>query len=55
MWFGGGKLAADLSLPKLHARWDTTPSSPQPYGPFTAAKQNAIWEHAARAAQDARD
>ena len=21
IWYGGGKLAADLSLPKLRARW----------------------------------
>ena len=55
VWFGGGKLAADLSLPKLRSRWDTTRADPQPQGPFTAAERNAIWEHAARTAQDARD
>ena len=55
VWFGGGKLAADLSLPKLRSRWDATPAGPQPQGQFTAAERNAIWEHAARAAQDARD
>ena len=26
VWFGGGKLAPDLTLPKLHARWAETPS-----------------------------
>ena len=25
IWYGGGKLAADLTLPKLRARWDSTP------------------------------
>ena len=25
IWYGGGKLAADLTLPKLRARWDGTP------------------------------
>jgi hypothetical protein len=25
VWYGGGKLAADLTLPKLHARWTTSP------------------------------
>ena len=55
VWFGGGKLAADLSLPKLRARWDATPIVPQPHGPFTAAERNAIWEHGARVARDARE
>ena len=55
VWFGGGKLAADLSLPKLRARWDATRGGPQSQDQLTAAERNAIWEHAARAAQDARD
>ncbi len=55
VWFGGGKLAADLSLPKLRSRWEATPTTPHRAGRFTAAERNAIWEHAARAAQDARD
>ena len=25
IWYGGGKLAADLTLPKLRARWDSSP------------------------------
>ena len=25
IWYGGGKLAADLTLPKLRARWDSLP------------------------------
>ena len=25
IWYGGGKLAADLTLPKLRARWDNSP------------------------------
>ena len=25
IWYGGGKLAADLTLPKLRARWDSPP------------------------------
>jgi hypothetical protein len=48
VWYGGGKLAPDLSWPKLRQRW-TGPGT----GPFTAAERNAIWEHAARAAEDA--
>jgi hypothetical protein len=55
VWFGGGKLAADLSLPKLRARWDGTSAPGQPRAQFTAEERNAIWEHAARAAHEARD
>jgi hypothetical protein len=51
VWFGGGKLAADLSWPKLRCRW----SGPGAVAgdPFTAAERNAIWEHAARSAGQA--
>ena len=51
VWFGGGKLAADLTLPKLRRRWG------QPGGcaddPFTAAERSAAWDHAACAADQA--
>ena len=53
VWFGGGKLAADLSLPRLRRRWEGTPAGPRPGSDFTAAERGAIWEHAARAADDA--
>ena len=36
VWFGGGKLAADLTLPKLRSRWQAT--GPQPGDRFTAAE-----------------
>ena len=56
VWFGGGKLAADLSLPKLRARWDRVPpGSHQPRPHLTAAERDAIWDHAARTAWEARD
>jgi hypothetical protein len=51
VWFGGGKLAADLTLPKLRHRW--TPTRTVPAERFTPAERNAIWEHAARTAADA--
>jgi hypothetical protein len=52
VWFGGGKLAADLTWPKLRARW--APASTQPdEPPFTVQERNAIWEHAAQAAAEA--
>ena len=51
VWFGGGKLAADLTLPKLRCRWD--PARTRAAERFTAAERNAIWEHAARTADAA--
>lgn len=51
VWFGGGKLAADLTLPKLRSRWH------QPHGrehdKLSAAERAGIWDHAARTAGDA--
>lgn len=55
VWFGGGKLAADLTLPKLRARWDGASAPARPRAQFTAEERNAIWEHAARTAHDARE
>ena len=51
VWYGGGKLAPDLTWPKLRQRWAGPGTAPG--DPFTAAERNAIWEHAARAAEDA--
>lgn len=52
VWYGGGKLAPDLTLPKLRHRWapDTAAS---PAGPFTAAERNAVYDHAGRTAREA--
>ena len=52
VWYGGGKLAPDLTLPKLRHRW-TPAGATDPAGVFTAAERNAVYEHAARAARDA--
>src|SRR6185437_14818216 len=52
-WYGGGRLAADLTLPRLRRRWERGQSSaPEHVGSFrvTAAERNAIYEHAARQA-----
>ena len=52
VWYGGGKLAADLSWPKLRQRWTShrvTPGAAR----LTAEERNAVWDHAARAAADA--
>ena len=54
VWYGGGKLAADLTLPKLRQRWTpdrTTPGRAHP--DLTAEERNALWEHAAKIAADA--
>jgi hypothetical protein len=47
VWFGGGKLAADLTLPRLRRRWASGKER------FTRNEQVAAWEIAARAARDA--
>jgi hypothetical protein len=52
VWYGGGKLAADLTWPRLRQRWPGPPGPAGP-GPVTAADRNALWEHAARAADRA--
>jgi len=44
VWYGGGKLAADLTLPKLRHRWHG--SVPAARGPLTAAERAAVWEQA---------
>jgi hypothetical protein len=51
VWYGGGKLAADLTLPKLRHRWDAPGSRAD--DPFTAAERAAAWERAARVADGA--
>jgi hypothetical protein len=51
VWYGGGKLAADLTWPKIRQRWNRADSAQGDR--FTPAERNAIWEHAARAADDA--
>jgi hypothetical protein len=51
VWFGGGKLAADLTLPKLRRRWEPVRNAPA--GRLTAPERNAIWEQAAKVASTA--
>ena len=58
LWYGGGRLAAELTLPRLRRRWD-----PQPGGAaersgafrFTAPERDAIFDHAARQAAAATE
>ena len=54
VWYGGGKLAADLSWPKLRQRWTPPRTTPgREHQNLTAEERNAIWEHATRVAADA--
>ena len=50
VWYGGGKLAADLSWPRLAQRWTR---SAWPDTPLTPDEADALWEYAARTAADA--
>ena len=52
VWYGGGKLAPDLSWPKLGQRWTPHRATPGRV-PLTAEERNAVWEHATRVAADA--
>ena len=51
VWYGGGKLAADLTLPKLRARWHPARAGVGPRG--GAGERNATWDYAARTAAEA--
>ena len=54
VWYGGGKLAADLTWPKLRQRWTPDRATPGRLRPhLTAEERNAIWEHATSTAADA--
>jgi hypothetical protein len=57
-WHGGGRLSADLTLPRLHRRWGTSRSSAAEQSGafrFTVSERNAIYEHAARQATNAAE
>ena len=58
LWYGGGRLAAGLTLPRLRQRWRTgAPRAPERSGAFrfTVSERDAIWEHAARQASAAAE
>jgi hypothetical protein len=48
VWYGGGKLAPDLTWPKLRHRWQQAGS-----GSADAAGPEVSWEQAAQAAREA--
>ena len=59
VWFGGGKLAPDLTLPQLRARWCTEPADPRHAGSaggtvrdglkLAPAERQALWDAAGQA------
>ena len=56
IWYGGGKLAADLSLPKLRARWARPAGGAGPGAGLGPAAARAVLRGAVtRAAEQARD
>ncbi|MEV0971018.1 relaxase/mobilization nuclease domain-containing protein [Microtetraspora glauca] len=58
VWFGGGKLAADLTLPKLRARWGSGNESGEQNrraNDISAEDRREIWDEAAAAASRAAE
>jgi MobA/VirD2-like, nuclease domain len=58
VWYGGGKLAADLTLPKLRARWPGTAAGHAPFsgtGVPAAAVRGALRTMVTQAAEHADD
>jgi len=58
LWYGGGRLSADLTLPRLRRRWAPPRGSAaeQPGAfRFTAPERDAIYAHAARQAATAAE
>jgi len=57
-WYGGGRLSAGLTLPRLRARWDPSQTSvadrPGAFR-FTVPERDAIYAHAARQAATAAE
>jgi relaxase-like protein len=58
LWYGGGRLAADLTLPRLRQHWthqrSTCPGRAQAWR-LTAAERDALYRHAARNAKVAAE
>ena len=54
VWYGGGKLAPDLSWPKLRQRWAPGRATPGRIRPdLTAGERDALWDHVTRITADA--
>ena len=58
LWYGGGRLAAGLTLPRLRQRWNRPPGGTAECSGtprFTAPERDAIYRHAARQARAATE
>jgi len=57
VWYSGGKLAPDLTLPKLRHRWNGRTAGPagESAVPLTRAERAAIWDHVTRTAAAATE
>jgi hypothetical protein len=58
LWYGGGRLSAGLTLPRLRRGWDRSRSTAAGSSGalrFTVPERNAIFEHAARQAAAATE
>lgn len=58
LWYGGGRLSADLTLPRLRRRWDPAcfgAEHPPAAFRFTAPEREALYTHAARQAARATE
>jgi len=55
VWFGGGKLAPDLTLPQLRARWPQPPSGSGPESNMPALGSQPVWPAAQQAVHNAHE
>ncbi len=55
VWYGGGRLAPDLTLPRLRARWTDSVAPEQPAGQSAARLAAAAFPNSARVYQRAAD
>jgi hypothetical protein len=57
-WYGGGRLAAELTLPQLRRHWAQLPSGAPDHSAafrFTAPERDTIYQHASRQAAQAAE
>ena len=53
VWFSGGKLAADLTIPKLRLRWPESPAGSARAAPAPQVDRDEVWRQAVQAAREA--
>jgi hypothetical protein len=55
LWYGGGRLAAGLTLPRLRQRWNRGTAERSGVPQFTGPERSAVYRHAARQAAAAAE